>query len=207
MDLIPIEEKITELHNAELVQITNCIYYIAQTIRREFYRISALLAEVDEKQLYIEDGFKSTVDYSMKVFGLRKTDAYNLLTIGKEYTNMAEKNQSNLPRDDPKSDFTKSQIVAMLPLGHETAEDLAKAGTITPGTSVRKIKEVVRNNRAANAIINGDPDEEDPKPGEGAAREDLITWSIEEYTDGQYNIKGIVPEMIMEAVRRYYGGK
>lgn len=205
MDLIPIdEEKMARIRNTDLLEITHRIVMIGTTIRKEFYRIAALLAEVEARQLYLEDGFKNAADYAMKVFNLRKTDAYNLLVIGKEYTEM-EKNASNLPRADPSEDFTKSQIVAMLPLGHETASDLCQAGTITPTTSARQIKEIVRNNRAANAIINGEEDA-DPDPGEGVAREDLIVWSVEEYTDGQYNIKGNVPEMILEVLRKYYGG-
>ena len=211
MEMIPSASQINDLKNEDLANATKVIICNLNQIRRNFYRIAAVMADVSEYKWYVDDGFKDAAEYASKVFNMRKSAAYDLIKIGNEYTNRRTENESNLPHKDGK-DFEKSQIVAMLPLGHKTAVDLITAGTISPDQSVRQIKEVVRNNKAAEKIISGEAYEEepepDPGPGEGQALEDYKMWSLICYSDGYGNIEridcwGSVPEGIAEAATAF----
>lgn len=194
---------IPEIKNPELKQITQDIAHCAMLMQRTFYRVASLLAKVEKEKLYEEDHFYNAADYAQKVFKLKRSDAYNLLKIGKEYTSRAG-NESNLPHK--KGDFNKTQVVSMLPLGRDLAGELIESGVITTNSTTREIKEIVKANKQANEVIEGKDDAApDPAEGEGAAREDFILWQVTAYRDESGALEGIestgeVPEAVANVI-------
>lgn len=194
---------IPEIKNPELKQITKDIAHCAMLMQRTFYRVASLLAKVEKEKLYEEDHFYNAADYAQKVFKLKRSDAYNLLKIGKEYTSRAG-NGSNLPHE--KNDFNKTQVVSMLPLGRDLAGELIESGVITTNSTTREIKEIVKANKQANEVIEGKDDATpDPAEGEGATREDFILWQVTAYRDNSGALEGIettgeVPEAVANAI-------
>ena len=191
-----------EIKNPELKQITKDIAHCAMLMQRTFYRVASLLAKVEKEKLYEEDHFYNAADYAQKVFKLKRSDAYNLLKIGKEYTSRAG-NESNLPHE--KGDFNKTQVVSMLPLGRDLAGELIESGVITTNSTTREIKEIVKANKQANKVIEGKDDAQEPAEGEGIAREDFILWQVTAYRDNNGALEGIeatgeVPEAVASAI-------
>lgn len=201
MEVTIIDKAFHEIHNEELRKATLDIYKIGNGIRQSFYRIAAIMNNIDEQKMYVDDGFKDCIDYATTVFNMKKSDAYNLLKIGAEYTHK-NGHESNLPHDN--KDYSKAQVVALLPLGRGTAYDLTTAGTITPEMTVRQIKEVVKNNKAANAIISGEAYEDstsrDADPGE-----DGVIWSVTCYNN-RAECSGAVPDGVAVAITEYLEG-
>lgn len=136
--------------NAELNKATNKIFKLGNNIRKCWYEVAYVVAKVDESGCYVEDGFESVHEWVSKTFGLKKSASYTLLSIGKEYTKqiLSDKGNvvgygSNLPIDG-NSDFSKTQIEKMLPLGHDKAVELVETGKITPSMTVEEIKKIVK---------------------------------------------------------------
>lgn len=129
-------------NNKELNKATQKIAKVADNMRKNLYAVAAILAKVAETECYIDDGFKSAAEYAMETFGFKKTAAYTLVAIGKEYT--APSLESNLPHLEG-ADFSTSQIEKILPLkSHEKAVELVSNGVITPEMSCKEIEAAVK---------------------------------------------------------------
>lgn len=143
-----------QFKNRDLNNATQKIVKIGEKMQKNLYAIADVLAKVDEKQAYKDDGFKSTADYAMKVFGFKKTQAYTLLKVGKEWTSpMLE---STLPHDSGK-DFSVTQIEKLSALGDkEAVVEAVEKGEVTPDMTVSEIREYVK-------IKKGSDDKEEVK--------------------------------------------
>lgn len=128
--------------NKELNAATKKIADIGNKIKKNLFEVALILAKVSENKLFEQDGFMSATYYAQKTFGFKKTAAYSLLTIGKEYT--APTLESNLPHD-PTEDFTTTQIEKMLPLkDREIVVELVENGEIAPKMTCKEIETVVK---------------------------------------------------------------
>lgn len=152
--------------NKGLQKATNLIFALGAQIKSKQYDVASILWEVEQKQLYSDDGFTNAAEYAMATFGFKKSKAYALVTIGKEYTRPVYDKKgkcvghaSNLVpaanpdmQDAPLNDFTVTQIERILPLGREKALELVNAGEMTPNMTVEAIRSVVKANKPAPAI-------------------------------------------------------
>lgn len=133
--------------NKELAEVTKRIVAIGARIRKNLYEVAHILADVDARGLYKDDGFKSVVDYAGKTFGFKESMAYSLLSVGKEYTD-AEKLESNLPHEEG-HDFSTTQIQRVLPIGdRQKVVEYVEAGAITPDMSCAEIQKFVKSLKA-----------------------------------------------------------
>ena len=133
----------------ELTNATNAIFQLGENMRKAWFSVAYIVAEVDRTECYRDDGFKSVHDWTNKLFGLKKSASYSLLTIGREYTKpITNKNgkvlgfRSNLT-EEGYPDFSKTQIEKMLPLGHDGALKAVTDGSIKPEMTVAEIREKV----------------------------------------------------------------
>lgn len=144
--------------NKSLQKATNLIMAIRDQIGSKQFAIAAILADVEAKGLYKDDGFKNAAEYAMVTFGMQKSLAYNLITIGTEYTRpiLSDAGKvighaSNLvpPADPDKQnapiiDFSTAQIGRMLPLGRDKVVELVESGEITPQTTFKTLESMVK---------------------------------------------------------------
>lgn len=144
--ILPCSIKNEQLHHA-----TYRIVELGEGIREKAYETAYIMAQVDREKCYVEDGYKNVHDWAMKMFGFKKTTSYALLKIGKEYTEQltyadcsVSGYKSNLT-ETYSGDFSVCQLNRMLPLGHDVAEELVKADTITPYMTVKEIAQVVKD--------------------------------------------------------------
>lgn len=143
--------------NPDLKKATNSIKGYASNIRKNYLRIASKLAEVDAQESYIEDGFGDVIEYATSVFNMKKTTAYNLLKIGREYVSEDAPDKTILA--DSRGDYSVSQLGVLLPVGVERVQELNADGVISPEMSVRKLASIVST-----------PEDENPEEtnGEGA---------------------------------------
>lgn len=144
--------------NKSLQKATNLIMALGEQVRAKQFDIASILAEVESKGYYKDDGFSSAAEYAMETFGLHKSLAYQLITIGTQYTRPVLNDNgevighaSNLmPPADPNkqnaplNDFTPSQICKLLPLGREKVVELIEAGELNPTTTHKAIENMVK---------------------------------------------------------------
>ena len=129
--------------NKTLNAATKKIAGISLKIKKNIFEVAFILSKIDEAKAYEEDGFKSAAEYAQKTFGFKKSAAYSLLKIGKEYT--APTLESNLPHE-PNNDFSTTQIEKVLPLkSRETVVELVESGEITPDMTCKEIEAVVKS--------------------------------------------------------------
>lgn len=181
MDLIIRAQERATFQNAKLDRATKTIYKLSDGIKKNMFAVAAIIASVDAEKSYEQDGFANVHEWVTKTFGFKKSNSYELLKIGKEYTRAilneagtVKSYQSNLVELNAANDFTTSQVQAVLPLGHDKAAELVNAGEITPEMSVRDIKKVVKENkeekenskRTENAEAENEPETAEAENGQ-----------------------------------------
>ena len=100
-------------------------------------QIAYIMAEIDNKELYKEDGFKSAADYAMETFDYKKSQAFNLVRVGKKYGDRLLSTPYN---------FT--QLVEALPMGTEKFDELSESGEINPDMKATEIRDIAKENKA-----------------------------------------------------------
>lgn len=105
------------------------------TVSNNLCKIAHIMAEIDSKELYKEDGFKSAAEFAMETFDYKKSQAYNLVRVGKKYGDRLLSTSYN---------FT--QLVEALPMGTEKFDELNESGEINPDMNVTEIRDLARAN-------------------------------------------------------------
>lgn len=105
------------------------------TVSNNLCKIAYVMAEIDSKELYKEDGFKSAAEYAMETFEYKKSQAFNLVRVGKKFgTKLLE------------TEYNFTQLVEALPMGAEKFAELDESGEITPDMKATEIREIAKVN-------------------------------------------------------------
>ena len=143
--------------NKGLQNATMLIMSISNKIRNNWFEIGAVIADVDRQEMYKEDGFKDVHEWTAKAFNIRKTMSYDLLKIGREYTREIVSKTGRITGyecnlvEPGAENFNPTQVIRMLPAGHDTAKKLVDDGIITPDMPAQKITKIVKG-------LNGEPE-------------------------------------------------
>lgn len=141
-DLMINANELPIFQNKTLNSATKKIAGISLKIKKNLFEVALILSQVDDEKAYEEDGFKSAAEYAQKTFGFKKSHAYTMIKIGKEYT--APTLESNLPHE-PNNDFSTTQIEKVFPLkSREVVVELVESGEITPDMTCKEIEAVVQ---------------------------------------------------------------
>lgn len=170
MDLV-LNQNVT-INDPKLKEVTTAIRKAGANVIGNTFKIAALIAKVDTDELYAADGFTDTFDYVKQCFGLEKASAYNLIKVGKEFISEDEsgkKYETLLTHKD--RDFSISQVVKMLPLGLEKAQELTADGVIDVDMSCRAIEKIVKENTEGTAARGKKKTEPDPEPVDTTAED------------------------------------
>ncbi len=159
--------------NKKLQNATMQIMQIAGRIKNNWFQIGAIIAEVDKEELYKDDGFENVHAWTMRAFNIKKTTSYDLLRIGKEYTRelTTEKGritgyECNLLPENSEANFTTTQVMKMLPAGHDKAQELVDSGVITPDMTSTAISKVIKD------LNKKDEEPEEPATEQEAEQEE-----------------------------------
>lgn len=107
------------------------------TVSNNLCKIAYVMAEIDSKELYKEDGFKSAAEYAMETFEYKKSQAFNLVRVGKKFGSKLLETEYN---------FT--QLVEALPMGAEKFAELDESGEINPEMKATEIREIAKANNS-----------------------------------------------------------
>ena len=169
-------------------------------IRRNYFKVAVELANIENGQYYIEDNFQSTVEYAEKVFGIKKSSTYAFITIGESWV---LEDGSRTVLTESGSDYSISQLGALLPLGSEKAIELSHNGTISPDMSVRELKDIVKKIQSEEDPDGQEDSEGEEDPGEGSG-EIPQKGNITFYDDGEIAITGDFPEWFIIELESLY---
>ena len=161
--------------NKKLQNATMQIMQIAGKIKNNWFQIGAIIAEVDKEELYKEDGFSTVHEWTQRAFNIKKTTSYDLLRIGKEYTRelTTEKGritgyECNLLPENSEANFTTTQVMKMLPAGHDKAQELVDSKVITPDMTSTAIAKVIKDLKK-----NDEPAEEEAEEAPATEPDEL----------------------------------
>ena len=172
--------------NPELEHATKVLMNCDLQIKARQYDIASILAEVEYRKLYEQDGFKSAVEYANTTFGIQKSVAYLLIEVGAKYTRpiLNEKGKcighcSNLlppanpdKQDAPLNDFTTGQLSRVTSLGRETVLKLVNDGELSPDMTYKDINALVKAHRPPKELP---APEQEATPEQEAITEQEVT--------------------------------
>ena len=180
--------------NKKLQNATMQIMQIAGKIKNNWFQIGAIIAEVDKQELYKDDGFESVHAWTMRAFNIKKTTSYDLLRIGKEYTRelTTEKGrvmgyECNLLPENSEANFTTTQVMKMLPAGHDKAQELVDSGVITPdmtSTAISKVIKELNKKDEEPATEQEEPATEQEEP-ETVSHDEWLRMTFDKITTGE----------------------
>lgn len=182
--------------NKKLQNATMQIMQIAGKIKNNWFQIGAIIAEVDREELYKDDGFENVHAWTMRAFNIKKTTSYDLLRIGKEYTRelMTEKGriigyECNLLPENSEANFTTTQVMKMLPAGHDKAQELVDSGVITPdmtSTAISKvIKDLNKPEEPEEPTTSAEKEPEESEIPEAPTHEEWLRMTFDKITTGE----------------------
>lgn len=157
MDLITVTNR-PKFINPDLEKATKVLMNCDLQIKARQYDIASILAEIEYRKLYEQDGFGSAVEYANTTFGIQKSVAYLLIEVGSKYTRpiLNDKGKcvghcSNLlppanpdKQDAPLIDFTTGQLSRITSLGRETILQLVNSGELSPTMTYKEINALVK---------------------------------------------------------------
>ena len=131
-------KKVNGFENKVLLDASETIIGLQKNVNQSLLSVAGVVGEVVKNGSY-KDDFKTPVDWLMKTFNYKKSTAYSLLEIGKNYVIADVDNKSGiLPiyhtifRDNKTDeDFSMTQLEKLLPLGIDVVRMLLATGKLS----------------------------------------------------------------------------
>lgn len=137
-----------KFENQSLAKATEEIVSLQKNVNQSLISVAGIAGEVATSESYKDDGFKSAQEWLMKTFNYKKSTAYTMVKIGKEYVQLEidvclpiYKTIFANPETD--EDFTLTQLEKLLPLGKEKIESYLNVGDLKYSMTVKEIKDFV----------------------------------------------------------------
>ena len=140
--------KIDALKNPELKTAAKQIVKLEKTRDRAAYAIAQVLKTVDDKRMFVEDGYKNIEQFANAMFGYKKVTVSNMLRIAKTY--MLPNGDTILKKGE--SDFTYTKLSELLSLGPDTLIKAVQNGDITPDMTQKELRNYVKKQKTPNRI-------------------------------------------------------
>ena len=147
-------KKVNGFENKVLLDASETIIGLQKNVNQSLLSVAGVVGEVVKNGSY-KDDFKTPVDWLMKTFNYKKSTAYSLLEIGKNYVIADVDNKYGiLPiyhtifRDNKTDeDFLMTQLEKLLPLGIDVVRMLLATGKLSYDMTVKEIRELVKETR------------------------------------------------------------
>lgn len=178
--------KIDSLKNPELKNAAKQIVKLEKTRDRAAYAIAQVLKTVDEKRMYVEDGYKNIEQFASAMFGYKKVTVSNMLRIAKTY--MLPDGSTILKNGE--NDFTYTKLSELLSLGPDTLKKAVRDGEITPEMTQKELRNYVKKQKAAEIPEEYATNEHDTANAEIASdAQTAETANAPESTNGKNTVK------------------
>ena len=134
--------------NESLKKATEEIIKLQKNVNQSLISVAGISGEVAKSETYKDDGFKNAQEWLMSTFGYKKSTAYTMVKIGKEYVELEIDGclptyKTIFADNETDRDFTLTQLEKLLPLGKEKIFEMLKDGSIDYDMTVKEIKEFV----------------------------------------------------------------
>ena len=163
--------------NAHLQKATDKIRQYDLNIRANQFAIAYIMGRVESEGLYADDGFTNASEWAQDAFGIKKTTAYNLITLGRDYVREVRDTKGKLKgyasnivyTEDgtmPLVDYSTNQLARLSTLGHDEVKRLHYEGIITPTMTAKEIQDFIRAQKVLKAPEPEQPEPEQPEQTE-----------------------------------------
>lgn len=178
--------KIDSLKNIELKNAAKQIVKLEKTRDRAAYAIAQVLKTVDDKRLFVEDGYKNIEQFASAMFGYKRVTVSNMLRIAKTY--MLPDGSTILKNGE--NDFTYTKLSELLSLGPDTLKKAVQDGEITPDMTQKELRNYVKKQKAATIpeehATNGNDTANAKNAGDAQTAE---TASATKFADSKNTVK------------------
>ena len=116
-----------KFENQSLAKATEEIIRLQKNVNQSLISVAGISGEVAKSESYKDDGFKSAQEWLMSTFNYKKSTAYTMVKIGKNYVNLEIDGcvpiyKTIFANSETDEDFTLTQLEKLLPLGKERIE-------------------------------------------------------------------------------------
>lgn len=137
-----------KFENQSLAKATEEIIRLQKNVNESLISVAGISGEVAKSESYKDDGFKSAQEWLMNTFNYKKSTAYTMVKIGKEYVQLEINGclpiyKTIFANSETDEDFTLTQLEKLLPLGKERIEVYLSTGDLKYSMTVKEIKEFV----------------------------------------------------------------
>ena len=137
-----------KFENQSLEKATEEIIRLQKNVNESLISVAGISGEVAKSESYKDDGFKSAQEWLMNTFNYKKSTAYTMVKIGKEYVQLEMNGclpiyKTIFANSETDEDFTLTQLEKLLPLGKERIELFLRTGDLKYSMTVKEIKEFV----------------------------------------------------------------
>ena len=138
--------------NETLKKATEEIIRLQKNVNESLISVAGISGEVAKSESYKDDGFKSAQEWLMDTFNYKKSTAYTMVKIGKEYVQLEINGclpiyKTIFANSETDEDFTLTQLEKLLPLGKARIELFLRTGDLNYSMTVKEIKELVANTK------------------------------------------------------------
>lgn len=137
-----------KFENQSLAKATEEIIRLQKNVNQSLISVAGISGEVEKSESYKDDGFKNAQEWLMSTFNYKKSTAYTMVKIGKEYVELEIDGcvpiyKTIFANRETDEDFTLTQLEKLLPLGKERIEAYLFTGDLKYSMTVKEIKEFV----------------------------------------------------------------
>ena len=173
-----------KFENQSLTKATEEIIRLQKNVNQSLISVAGISGEVEKSESYKDDGFKNAQEWLMSTFNYKKSTAYTMVKIGKEYVELEIDGcvpvyKTIFANKETDEDFTLTQLEKLLPLGKEKIETYLLTGAIKYSMTVKEIKETVANIKALEKKTK----ETEPETEETDEKEKHCNATIEIWND------------------------
>ena len=157
-----------KFENQSLAKATEEIIRLQKNVNESLISVAGISGEVAKSESYKDDGFKSAQEWLMHTFNYKKSTAYTMVKIGKEYVQLEMNGclpiyKTIFANSETDEDFTLTQLEKLLPLGKEKIEVYLHTGHLKYSMTVKEIKEFVSEIKSLEKKSE-QPDTEETEP-------------------------------------------
>ena len=158
-----------KFENQSLAKATEEIIRLQKNVNQSLISVAGISGEVEKSESYKDDGFKNAQEWLMSTFNYKKSTAYTMVKIGKEYVELEMDGcvpvyKTIFANKETDEDFTLTQLEKLLPLGKEKIETYLLTGTIKYSMTVKEIKETVATIKALEKKTEPEKETEETEP-------------------------------------------
>lgn len=134
--------------SASLNAYSRQIADIGRDMASKNFELSKILGKVKTEKAYEEDGFKSVSDYAEQTFGIKKSSAYQLATVGERFLNATTPTAKKVA-----GMLTPSNMAELVKMEDKDIEKAISDGKISAASTQKELRAVADAGKEAKVTV------------------------------------------------------